>query len=102
MFPGHYGLASYCAPCHSKQTAGGIEADAAGTNKPRRVLRCELQSVCSQASWNEAHWHQEAWRIPPGGTVVMLTSERAEIVRPLCAEVLGAQRGYNYATRQGS
>lgn len=35
-FPGHDGLASLCAPCHSAKTARGSEAGAARTTKPRR------------------------------------------------------------------
>lgn len=35
-FPGHDGLASYCARCHSAKTARGTEAGAIRTSKPRR------------------------------------------------------------------
>ncbi|WP_103729939.1 HNH endonuclease [Novosphingobium sp. HII-3] len=35
-FPGHDGLASYCAPCHNRKTARGAEAGAARTSKPMR------------------------------------------------------------------
>ena len=35
-FPGHDGLASYCAPCHSAKTARGAEAGAIRSTKPRR------------------------------------------------------------------
>ena len=35
-FPGHYGLASLCPPCHSAKTARGSEAEAARTAQLRR------------------------------------------------------------------
>lgn len=35
-FPGHDGLASYCAPCHSAKTARGVEAGAIRSTKPRK------------------------------------------------------------------
>ena len=35
-FPGHDGLSSYCAPCHSAKTARGTEAGAIKSTKPRR------------------------------------------------------------------
>ena len=35
-FPGHDGLASYCAPCHGAKTARGVEAGAIKTKRPRK------------------------------------------------------------------
>ncbi len=35
-FPGHDGLASYCAACHSAKTARGTEAGAIKTQRPRK------------------------------------------------------------------
>lgn len=35
-FPGHDGLASYCAGCHSAKTARGREAGAVKSEKPRK------------------------------------------------------------------
>lgn len=36
VFPGHDGLASYCAACHSAKTARGTEAGAIKSRKPRK------------------------------------------------------------------
>lgn len=35
-FPGHEGLRSYCAACHSAKTARGFEAGAVKTDRPRK------------------------------------------------------------------
>ena len=39
--PAGIGLASYCAPCHSRKTARGIEAGAVRSTKPRKG--CDVQ-----------------------------------------------------------
>ena len=35
-FPGHEGLASYCAACHNRKTARGPEAGAVRSDKPMK------------------------------------------------------------------
>lgn len=53
-FPGHDGLASYCAPCHSAKTARGTEAGAVSSRKPRKG--CDA----SGAPLDATHpWHAE-------------------------------------------
>lgn len=61
-FPGHDGLASYCAPCHSAKTARGAEAGAIRSTKPRRGCGPDGRPL------DPAHpWHEKSLRAVPAG-----------------------------------
>ena len=61
-FPGHDGLASYCAACHSAKTARGTEAGAIRTQRPRKG--CDANGNPLDA----AHpWHAEKKSLRAGG-----------------------------------
>ncbi|GAB5375000.1 MAG: hypothetical protein AcusKO_14620 [Acuticoccus sp.] len=51
-FPGHDGLASYCAACHSAKTARGVEAGAIRTRKPRRGCNPDGSPLDPSHPWN--------------------------------------------------
>lgn len=52
-FPGHDGLASYCAPCHSAKTARGTEAGAIRSTKPRRGCDANGNPFDPAHPWND-------------------------------------------------
>lgn len=52
-FPGHDGLASYCAPCHSAKTARGSEAGAIRSNKPRKGCDIHGRPLALDHPWRE-------------------------------------------------
>ena len=52
-FPGHDGLASYCAPCHSAKTARGAEAGAIRSTKPRRGCNPDGSPLDPAHPWHE-------------------------------------------------
>ncbi|MBA3667943.1 MAG: HNH endonuclease [Sphingomonas sp.] len=51
-FPGHDGLASYCAPCHSAKTARGAEAGAIKTTKARKGCNPDGSPLDPDHPWN--------------------------------------------------
>ncbi|WP_376699475.1 HNH endonuclease [Sphingobium wenxiniae] len=51
-FPGHDGLASYCAGCHSAKTARGAEAGAIRSAKPRRGCDVNGTPLDPAHPWN--------------------------------------------------
>jgi 5-methylcytosine-specific restriction protein A len=62
-FPGHDGLASYCAGCHSAKTARGPEAGAARSNKPRRGCDAEGNPLDPAHPWKSLIADQKIpWR----------------------------------------
>ncbi|WP_446660363.1 HNH endonuclease signature motif containing protein [Blastomonas sp. SL216] len=52
-FPGHDGLASYCASCHSAKTARGPEAGSAKTWKPRKGCNADGTPLDRRHPWHE-------------------------------------------------
>ena len=52
-FPGHDGLRSYCAACHSAKTARGAEAGAVRSNKPRRGCNPDGSPIDPAHPWHE-------------------------------------------------
>ena len=53
-FPGHDGLASYCASCHSAKTARGTEAGAARSTGPRRGCDADGNPLDPHHPWRDA------------------------------------------------
>lgn len=51
-FPGHDGLASYCAPCHSAKTVRGTEAGAVRTTKGRKGCDANGNPLDAAHPWN--------------------------------------------------
>lgn len=51
-FPGHDGLASYCAGCHSAKTARGAEAGAIKSTKPRRGCNADGTPLDPEHPWH--------------------------------------------------
>ncbi|WP_082635044.1 HNH endonuclease [Sphingobium baderi] len=52
-FPGHDGLASYCAPCHGAKTARGSEAGAIKSTKPRKGCNPDGSPLDPAHPWSE-------------------------------------------------
>ena len=52
-FPGHDGLASYCASCHGAKTARGSEAGAIRSSKPRKGCDADGNPLDPAHSWSE-------------------------------------------------
>lgn len=52
-FPGHDGLASYCARCHSAKTARGSEAGAIRSTKPRKGCDADGNPLDPSHPWAE-------------------------------------------------
>jgi 5-methylcytosine-specific restriction protein A len=53
-FPGHDGLASYCAGCHSAKTARGTEAGAVQSSKPRRGCDVHGNPLDPEHPWEKS------------------------------------------------
>ncbi len=51
-FPGHDGLASLCASCHSAKTARGPEAGAIRSNRPRKGCDITGHPLDPNHPWN--------------------------------------------------
>lgn len=69
-FPGHDGLASYCAPCHSAKTARGAEAGAIRSSKPRRGCNPDGSPL------DPAHpWHRKSLRADAKGPAAPLKTQ---------------------------
>lgn len=62
-FPGHDGLTSYCAPCHSAKTARGAEAGAIRSTKPRRGCNPDGSPLDPNHPWH----HGQSLRAEPVG-----------------------------------
>ncbi len=62
--PGHDGLSSLCAPCHSRKTARGIEAGAVRTRKPRKGCDAKGNPFDPAHPWNEKSLGADV-RTPP-------------------------------------
>jgi 5-methylcytosine-specific restriction protein A len=53
-FPGHDGLAAYCASCHSAKSARGPEAGAIKTTRPRRGCNPDGSPLDPSHPWNRS------------------------------------------------
>jgi 5-methylcytosine-specific restriction protein A len=80
-FPGHDGLASYCASCHSAKTARGAEAGAIRSSKPRRGCDPDGTPLDSQHPWHRAKTQRNAQR-DDGRSAVPLPPTRDRAVGP--------------------
>jgi 5-methylcytosine-specific restriction enzyme A len=73
--PGHDGLSSYCAACHSHKTARGIEAGAARTSKPRKGCDAMGNPIDPAHPWNaEKSLRAEPPTPPTYGNLELVTS----------------------------
>ena len=64
-FPGHDGLAAYCAPCHAAKTARGVEAGAVRTTKPRRGCNPDGTPLDPAHPWHASREARRAARPGP-------------------------------------
>ena len=53
-FPGHDGLASYCAACHSAKTARGVEAGAVKSARPRKGCDVNGTPLAPEHPWRKS------------------------------------------------
>ncbi len=67
-FPGHDGLASYCASCHSEKTVRGVESGAKRTRKPRKGCTADGLPLDRKHPWHSGKQEKSLRAVPPQTT----------------------------------
>jgi len=71
-FPSHDGLHSYCAACHSRKTARGVEAGAVRTRKPIKGCDINGHPLDPAHPWNTEKSLRADALAPPANTNIEL------------------------------
>lgn len=75
-YPGHDGLASYCAPCHNAKTARGSEAGAVRSTKPRKGCDANGRPLDPSHPWRARKLLRADTKRPPIPINTQLVPER--------------------------